>query len=336
MSITIELVQSAEDMTAVIETQKRNLYPEDKGDIANARTEWVLKGPGVNYLLMKDGDKAIGSIAVIQMPFSQNGWDLTGGMLSDFCLDEEYRVGFNAIRLFNQALKDPDCDFIYGTPNDKSEPLFKRGFEAYEFKKYVKVLDTKPYLKEKYGKVGFMAGFVVNAALHVINSLTKPVFFDFEIGNFKYVPSDLSNHMFHNGLYSVNTNKFIDWRYNFYYNNYGNYKTFSIHYNGLTAYVIYTIDEDGRARVSEINSTNCDLNFILHQFESFIKKEYNAISVSFEFVGFPILEKALKLRLYKERVNNHRAYLKKQNKVDISGAIRHNGVNLLTKDGDFV
>ena len=335
----IRVTETLQEQRAIA-AQVRNLYPDNPAK-AQRRREWLDQSNAPSYTrhILIDHDKndnnVIGSITTIHMPFVLNGRVIVGGLLSDFSLDEEYRKGFNALKLFDAAVTNPDPDFIYGTPNDNSEPLFKRGFAKFPFKKFVKVLDTKPYLNQKYGTPGYLAGFVVNTGLHVIDSFTKSVHF--------YSPCKLTftkNDYMHNAMsYPAGLSGLVEpdihkWRYTDYYQSIG-YQYFNMEYNGTTAHIVYHVDEDRRAIVMEIIGQDNDLPFILDTFEKWHKRNKYAVAICFEFVGYYNLESALRLCGYKQRENNHNAYIYRKGHIDLSQQFGYNRINLLMRDGDY-
>ena len=334
----------------VLNLQENILYPDDTYQAA-ARQRWLHMphSKGCANLVMYDGQQPVGSITIVLMPFTLYGTTRIGGMLSDFCLKEEYRVGFNAFKLFQAALdfsKEQElCDFMYGTPNDNSEPLFKRGFQQFEFKKFVKVLDTRPYLQRKFGSFGgSAAGLVANTGLHVISWFTGPaltyavkdrtILNDFSLVKGMNYPSGLSGRV---------SGEFVEWRYNQYHQDI-KYQYFNMWYNGTSAHVIYSIDENSRVNVMEISGEPCDYAFIISEFESFLRGgtkinlpfKDKPIAICFEFIGYYNLESALREIGYRQRENNHRAYIQKRSGcLDLQAALQDNKINLLTRDGDF-
>jgi hypothetical protein len=174
MNLTLLKTLSERDKSSIINFWKSNFpaWPTEKyswfyeSNPYGKAACWVLKD--------NEKDTVIGSTAVFPRRFFVNGHSLMGGITGDFAVDQEYRIVGPALQLQRaciSACEKGDFDFLYGYPNERSEPVQRRaGFTKIGSTcRMVKVLRSSEYFEKKIKSkiVGRRLGSLIDVTLRI-------------------------------------------------------------------------------------------------------------------------------------------------------------------------
>jgi len=163
MKFVVEKANLIIDKQKIIQFWKENFsdWPEGKyswfyqRNIAGLADCWVVKENGK--------ESVIGTTAIFPRKFRIKGEDYLAGITGDFAVNKQHRILGPALKLQREvanACENGKYQFLYGTPNSRSDPVQKRaGFVLVGSAiRMVKVLHTYRYLKRLL-KFGFLAKF---------------------------------------------------------------------------------------------------------------------------------------------------------------------------------
>ena len=151
MGYSIQQADLKEDKQNIMDFWKKSFpaWPQHKYDwfykdnISGHAKCWTVKN--------KENDAIVGFTAIFPRKFKFNGQPLMAGISGDFGVDRKHRVLGPALQLQKaviNVIESENFDFLYGTPNKKSEPVIRRvGFKiAGTMVRMVKVLKADTYL----------------------------------------------------------------------------------------------------------------------------------------------------------------------------------------------
>lgn len=157
-SFNIELAQSDEDYKAVSEIMLRTFTIFDLEGLQQ-RHKWLDElnpaGKSLTYLL-SDCDKIIGTQCVCLRQHRHNNETITSGSFIDFAVDQSYRSLGPAMQLLKGSTTNARglLGFLYGFPNAKSAPVFKRAGATLlgHTRRMTRVLKADKYLEHHINK----------------------------------------------------------------------------------------------------------------------------------------------------------------------------------------
>ena len=134
-----------------------NTYP----GILGRKYEWIYENNPSGHAQVwlarhEQSGHYIGVAALFSRSFIVNGLHCTAGIAADLLVDEAHRCAGVALMLQRSvvsAAQQGKVDFIYGFPNNASDPIFRRvGYHRLGDKvRFVNVLKTEPYLSTLSG-----------------------------------------------------------------------------------------------------------------------------------------------------------------------------------------
>jgi hypothetical protein len=173
----------------------------------------------------KDGSELVGMASVFPRRFRYRDKTFIAGIQGDFFIHSEHRSfgpALMLIRAILNSLVESNYDFLFGFPNKKADPIFKRaGYRNLGVtKKYVRLFDIRRLLSERTPIPGVLLGPIST----VSNQLLKLVYPDawiFNLGRFAASISDtfdfdiqyLSEHYHQNYFTSYKTRDYLKWKY---------------------------------------------------------------------------------------------------------------------------
>lgn len=147
-----------EDRRAVVQLWREGLSDERIAEVIDDRLRWLYElnpaGPATTWIVAdgQSGDVA-GCASVYPRRVWLSGREVTAGVLCDFAVAKAHRVAGPAVtlqRAMARASLEHGYEFLYGYPNDKALPIFKRiGFTMVgDSTVWVKPLRTAYKLRE--------------------------------------------------------------------------------------------------------------------------------------------------------------------------------------------
>lgn len=136
----------------------QNAFDAFDEDYVTQKYKWLNElnpaGFSLSYLLKDlEAESAIGTHSICKREFVYSGKKLAAGVMIDFAVDRSYRSLGPAMFLLKNATKDASdkLSFLYGFPNRKAAPVFKRaGARSLgETRRMVRVLTSEKYIKDK-------------------------------------------------------------------------------------------------------------------------------------------------------------------------------------------
>lgn len=234
----------------------------------------------------------VGATAVFPRDFQKNNVKVKAAITGDFGVDKKHRILGPALKLQKSTTQENEYQFLYGFPNNNSEPVQKRvGFKKVgDAMRYVKVLKINPYLERK-----IKSDPLTKLISPMLNAFLKLFFLKgkFNKSNYHYNISDSVDQRFDELWQSSDTgdliigernSKYLDWRLQ--QCPYYNFKLFTLtneKKNKLCGYVAYYISEN-TVFIMDIFASDLNENFkrVLSAFiYAFSKENINSISVSF-------------------------------------------------------
>jgi hypothetical protein len=177
-SYTVVRADIERDREQIIDIWTRNLCSHD-GKGHGDRYEWYYLngplGPGRVWLLLRQG-QVVGTAGLGIRRIWLGGRSMAAGLASDFAVEKAHRTCQPALQLQKALLKefyDGRLRMMYGLPNAKSAPLFRRlGYEFYpNLQRYVKVLRYAPLLRRRRSALARAAAPISAAADPIIGAL---------------------------------------------------------------------------------------------------------------------------------------------------------------------
>lgn len=279
MEYTVSRVETEQDTEAFIGILNR--YRRNDG---RDKVEWFYKD-GEMFLLKTKTGEVVGTKGYGFREFQYNGKMLTGAISADIVVDEKHRTLKPALVLNRESMNmlRRRVDFHYTVPNKNSDALFKRrgsGFKkAGQFKRYVKILDTKIAFGSKIENT-----FISNALGSIVN-LPWRVFLNIKRdSNVSYLydtiyPGGYGIDHLSPYFMGVNTTTYLNWRFD--QNPQRHYKIVTLGKGKNSGFVIY-YEKENRAHVSCIlypTTELYNLYWILSGFEKYCVKNKNSAIV---------------------------------------------------------
>lgn len=308
---------------ADLTSERQNILDIWQGNIGinkdlEKKYNWLYEtnpgGKGVHFLLKhSDNHKPVGVAGIAKRKFFVDSKLVESGILSDMVVLKEHRTIFPAMLLQKYIKKfcEKNFHFIYGFPNKKAAPVFKRiGYKNIgNIARYAMVLRSKSYFEK-------------NIQLKIVSSILA-FFSDMGLGfrtpsllfrNIKFLYQwDIE---FDNGLGDIwnrldkaklvigdHSNNYIKWRY---FNlQQDNFKLFVIHNRRdkrLAGYMIFEIKNENTINVIDFLAVDIK-NTLETMWKCFMfesrRRGYSSISV--EFFGVAQISNILKRIGFKYR-----------------------------------
>ena len=247
---------------------------------------WIVKEAEKNMI--------VGSTAVFPRRFLLKGKFMIGGITGDFGMDRNYRILGPALQLQKATLpsqNETQFDFLYGYPNDRSEPVQRRaGFRIVgSTYRMIKLLRSNNYVKRRVNLpiLTKLLSKPVDLILKVLSKesyLKRPKHFSVEeLSVFDKRFDDLWKRT--SGDHTVigeRTSEFLNWR--FARCPYKRFRVFTLTKKGtgeLLGYIVYYVKKN-RAHIADIFALNISgyIDALLSEFFlSQRKKGYDAVSI---------------------------------------------------------
>ncbi len=225
MNYAILKVNLEENKGDIINFLKRNFpsWPEQKFDWFYENNPygtaacWVFKDAKT--------DMVVGSTAIFPRKVLVNGELLMGGITGDFGVDRKYRIVGPALQLQKAGISECNenhFDFLYGYPNEKSEPVQRRaGFKVIgSTYRMVKILRSQDYL-EKHITLPFVPKLLSKPIDLILKVLSKESYYKKRRG-FRFEVLSVFDKRFddlwqkassHYSIIGERTSKFLNWRF---------------------------------------------------------------------------------------------------------------------------
>ncbi len=225
MSYSILKVNLEESKGDIINFWKRNFptWPEKK-------FTWFYKnnpyGRAACWIIKESkADVVAGSTAIFPRKVFVKGECLLGGITGDFGVDTKYRILGPALQLQKAGISECNenqFDFLYGYPNEKSEPVQRRaGFKVIgSTYRMVKILRSNHYLK-RHINLPIVAKLVSIAADLILKVLSKESYYK-KRGGFRFEVLSIFDKRFddlwqkassHYSIIGERSSKFLNWRF---------------------------------------------------------------------------------------------------------------------------
>ncbi len=251
---------------------------------------WIIKDT--------ETDTVVGSTAIFPRKVFVKGECLLGGITGDFAVDTKHRILGPALQLQKAGISECNenqFDFLYGSPNEKSEPVQRRtGFKVIgSTYRMVKILRSNHYLK---GHINLptVAKLVSIAADLTLKVMSKESYyrrrkdFRFEVlsvfdKRFDDLWQKASSHY---SIIGERTSKFLNWRFTQCpYKKYSIFAMIKKGSNEIIGYIVYYVVRHN-VNIADllVLDMNSYIDILFSEFLLFQRKEKHH-SVSFIYFG---------------------------------------------------
>jgi len=285
----------------------RNLRPVVASE--ESKFDWNYQenpaGPGRCWLL-QEADRFVGTAGLGLRRFKVLDEVVTAGLLADFAVDEAHRNFFGALMLQRRVREalDSGLGFLYSAPLRTSASVQLRlgHVKLGEMERYVKILDSRPYLQRVLGRwpgAGVIAP-TMNAILRALQRENWSIGEKFVVKRMEEFDSRFdalwgrAAHAF--AVTGERTSRFLRWRYTrFPGSKHCTVGLLSENEENLSGYVIFTV-EGSVISIADLffDEPNKSLTNLLVGFLRFVSGE-GATSVSFSFLGTEEIKRKLKV-----------------------------------------
>ncbi len=272
---------------------------------------WIAKETEKNMV--------IGSTAVFPRRFLIEGKYVLGGITGDFAMDKNYRFLGPALQLQKATLtasNENPFNFLYGYPNDRSEPVQRRvGFKIVgSTYRLVKVLKSNFYAG-RYFTLPIIGKLFSRSVDLMLKALSKETYyikrrnFNFELlTNFDERFDDLWKKASHHyTIIGERTSEFLNWRFT--QCPYRKYRIFVLTQKGteeIIGYVVYCVTKNS-VRIVDLLAVDMDryIDALLSKFLLFQRRK-GIDSVSIIYLGNEDLVNKLKKYKFYLRENERK------------------------------
>ncbi|MHA1232669.1 MAG: GNAT family N-acetyltransferase [Candidatus Helarchaeota archaeon] len=316
------------DDKEIINFWKKN-FPEWPIEKYNLFYKSNINNP-VNFWIVKEGERknVVGMTSIFPRKFWHQNEVILAGITGDFAVDKNYRFLGPALQLQRRVVESCDTNiykFLYGYPNNKSEPVQRRvGFKVIGHSvRLVKVLRYENYLKRiiKLTFLNKIIAFFVDFFMKIIDNLHSFR----KLNNYSYQVVRNFNKEF-DVLWEKSKNEFVligernSWFLNWRVKScsYKNYQSFVLKnkkYNEMVGYIIFYINGKGINVFDCLAINNKTLKILFLSFSHYARKNgYHSISII--YFGREEYIKILKsLNFYKRKdTRNIVVYAQPENK----------------------
>lgn len=131
--------------------------PDRRAKLAWFYESAIVGRPICKVVHRSDDPRPVGVAALGRRKFHLNGNSVVGGLLVDLAVDPAHRAVGPALQLERALYGDAaaSCAFLYGFPNRKAAPIFRRAGYAHalDIVRYVRVLRPSEYIAERASPV---------------------------------------------------------------------------------------------------------------------------------------------------------------------------------------
>jgi len=276
--------------------------------------DWFYRNnpAGEPYLyLLKSGNNNVGIEGIGPKNCSLNGESIKSGLFVDLVVDPAFRSLGPALRLIKGSTQQSSCDLpiLYGFPNPKSLPVYKRGgFELLGMmSRYAKPLRYAAYIQQHSKLFAQLFGGGIDYSFRLIENLANKKLHKSlrcTIGNCFDKDFDLLWSLCKKGSLCLaqRDGRFLRWRFE--NNPVNNYELCVIDSRAtgvIVGYIVYKISAEGNVVIMDFLASDDD--DLLGLFRLFCQNMRQAghKSISVEFFGAESVVKALRQSGFKYR-----------------------------------
>jgi hypothetical protein len=279
------------------------------GENLDAKLDWFYRagphGQGRAYAVDAAGSP-IGCAGLGMRTIAERGRSLRAGLFADLAIDRRHRSGLPALVLLRAVQRhvSSELDFGYGFPNARAIAMYRRaGYQVLgEIPRYVRVLRSMPYLRQKSRWIAGPASLIVDGSFAALAALRARAARGYELAwpaDFDHRFDTLWEQTRHGRIACERTSALLRWRF------LGRhdlpYRIITISRAGMLRGYAVVRTHDGHVEVSDllaIEDADYDALFALLVIEL---GEIGASSIGVRYLGGPRIPQLLARHRFSRR-----------------------------------